>query len=138
MKPKYIQTINQLPKVIRDNIEVYRRERGEHIFRPLFDEKKYPCICLVCEKPIQREDKFEMFTYRKNDDPYKLPQFFVDIHSSCFRELRKSIRGGRKCKICRNMFKPGITIWPYKDGWAHPECVEGERLHKFIPIDHGD
>jgi hypothetical protein len=92
-KPKYIQAINQLPKVVRDNIEVYRKERGEHIFRPLFDEKQHPCICLVCEKPIERESRFEMFTYRKKDDPNKMPQFFADIHYSCFKELRKSSRG---------------------------------------------
>jgi len=47
------------------------------------------------------------------------------------------------CAICGEIFEDGITIWPYPDvryptSYAHPECVEGKRLGKHIPIDHGD
>jgi len=42
------------------------------------------------------------------------------------------------CEICGHELADGITIWPYEKGRAHPECVEGKRHGRFIPIDHGD
>jgi hypothetical protein len=37
-----------------------------------------------------------------------------------------------KCVVCGQEFAQGITLWPYKGGYSHPECVQGR------PIDHGD
>jgi hypothetical protein len=42
------------------------------------------------------------------------------------------------CKICGQKFARGITLEYYEDGFAHPECAEGKRTGRHIPIDHGD
>jgi hypothetical protein len=42
------------------------------------------------------------------------------------------------CQICGRKLARGITVWLYGKGYAHPECVEGKRTGRHIPIDHGD
>ena len=74
----------------------------------------------------------------KNCEYGALDELMSDIGRDMMKAYLLAETKTHVCAICGQEMATGITIWPYGYGFAHPECVQGKKLGKHIPIDHGD